>query len=40
MLGNDEPPVFDVVHADATSPFLLTADHAGRVIPKSSAISG
>jgi predicted N-formylglutamate amidohydrolase len=34
MLGNDEPPVFDVVHTDATSPFLLTADHAGRVIPR------
>jgi predicted N-formylglutamate amidohydrolase len=34
LLGHDEPPAFRVENAEAASPFLLTADHAGRVIPK------
>jgi predicted N-formylglutamate amidohydrolase len=34
LLGYDEPPAFRVENAGAASPFLLTADHAGRVIPK------
>src|ERR1700692_1907903 len=34
LLRDDEPPVFVVVWAAGASPFLLTADHAGRVIPR------
>jgi predicted N-formylglutamate amidohydrolase len=34
LLDNDEPLAFSVVHAGGASPFLLTADHAGRVIPR------
>jgi predicted N-formylglutamate amidohydrolase len=34
LLGHDEPPAFRVENEGADSPFLLTADHAGRVIPK------
>jgi len=34
LLGDDEPPAFRVLNRDGASPFLLTADHAGRVIPR------
>jgi predicted N-formylglutamate amidohydrolase len=34
LLGHDEPPAFRVENEGAASPFMLTADHAGRVIPK------
>ena len=34
LLGDDEPPAFSVVNASNVSPFLLTADHAGRLIPR------
>lgn len=33
LLADDEPPPFSVVNTAGTSPFLLTADHAGRLIP-------
>jgi predicted N-formylglutamate amidohydrolase len=33
LLAEDEPPPFRVLNPGGTSPFLLTADHAGRVIP-------
>jgi predicted N-formylglutamate amidohydrolase len=33
VLRDDEPAPFTVINAHAESPFLLTADHAGRVIP-------
>jgi predicted N-formylglutamate amidohydrolase len=35
LLASDEPPPFTVDEAAKDSPFLLTADHAGRVIPES-----
>jgi predicted N-formylglutamate amidohydrolase len=35
LLGVEEPPVFRVGNPGADSPFLLTADHAGRLIPRS-----
>jgi predicted N-formylglutamate amidohydrolase len=34
LLDKDEKPVFAVVNPGATSRFLLTADHAGREIPR------
>jgi predicted N-formylglutamate amidohydrolase len=34
LLGVDEAPPFSVVNPSGTSPFLLTADHAGRRIPE------
>jgi len=34
LLADDEPPPFRVLRQSGTSPFLLTADHAGRVIPR------
>lgn len=34
LLFDDEPPVFQVWNEFATSPFLLTADHAGRRVPR------
>ena len=34
LLADDEPPPFSVVNASGASPFLLTADHAGRRIPR------
>jgi predicted N-formylglutamate amidohydrolase len=34
LLGDDEPEVFRVLNRDGASRFLLTADHAGRVIPR------
>jgi predicted N-formylglutamate amidohydrolase len=34
LLGHDEPPAFRVENAESASPFLLTADHAGRLIPR------
>ena len=33
MLQPGDPPVFELLREAAASPFLLTADHAGRVIP-------
>jgi predicted N-formylglutamate amidohydrolase len=33
LLGEDDPPVFLIEHAEGGSPFLLTCDHAGREIP-------
>jgi predicted N-formylglutamate amidohydrolase len=35
LLGDDEPPVFRVINPGAAGRFLLTADHAGRRIPRS-----
>ena len=35
LLADDEPAAFSLLHARSRSPFLLTADHAGRLIPKS-----
>ncbi len=35
LLADDEPKAFSLLHARSTQPFLLTADHAGRLIPKS-----
>src|ERR1700722_2339120 len=34
LLAADEPPPVSVDNADATSPLLLVADHAGRAIPR------
>jgi len=34
LLGEDEPPAFTVLNPAGSSPFLLTADHAGRRIPR------
>ena len=34
LLGVDDPPPVRVLHPDGGSDFLLTADHAGRAIPK------
>ncbi len=34
LLADDEPPPVSVVNAEGSSRFLLTADHAGRLIPK------
>jgi predicted N-formylglutamate amidohydrolase len=34
LLADDEPAPVRVLHADGRSDFLLTADHAGRVIPR------
>ena len=33
LLGDDDPPVFQVERATGRSAFLLTCDHAGREIP-------
>jgi predicted N-formylglutamate amidohydrolase len=35
LLAADEPRPVTVYNADAASPFLLVADHAGKVIPRS-----
>lgn len=34
LLADDEPAPFTVHRPDATSPFLLTCDHAGRRVPR------
>jgi predicted N-formylglutamate amidohydrolase len=34
LLAADEPAPAEVLRADAAAPFLLTADHAGRSIPR------
>jgi predicted N-formylglutamate amidohydrolase len=34
LLGDDEPPAVRVENEFGAAPFLLTADHAGRVIPR------
>jgi predicted N-formylglutamate amidohydrolase len=34
FLAQDEPPPVSVHNADARSPFLLVADHAGRAVPR------
>ncbi|MGH8122742.1 MAG: N-formylglutamate amidohydrolase [Rudaea sp.] len=34
LLAPDEPPAFSVARAEATAPFLLICDHAGRNIPR------
>ena len=34
LLAIDEPPPFSVAHAEGTSPFFLTGDHAGRRLPR------
>jgi predicted N-formylglutamate amidohydrolase len=34
LLDADEPPPFTVEHPDGTSPFFLTADHAGKLLPR------
>jgi predicted N-formylglutamate amidohydrolase len=34
LLGPDDPPPLRVLRPDGASDFLLTADHAGRAIPK------
>ena len=33
LLGEGDPPVFLIEHADGKSPFVLTCDHAGCTIP-------
>jgi len=33
LLGHSDPPPFRVLEATSQSPYLLTADHAGRAIP-------
>ncbi|MBW4090914.1 MAG: N-formylglutamate amidohydrolase [Proteobacteria bacterium] len=33
LLGPDDPAPYRLLRADGASPFLLTADHAGRAIP-------
>jgi predicted N-formylglutamate amidohydrolase len=35
LLGGDDPPPFRVLRPDGGSDFLLTADHAGRAVPRS-----
>lgn len=35
LLGGEDPPPFRVMRADGGSDFLLTADHAGRAVPRS-----
>jgi predicted N-formylglutamate amidohydrolase len=35
LLSDDEPPCLRIENPDAASPFLFTADHAGRLIPRS-----
>jgi predicted N-formylglutamate amidohydrolase len=37
LLGEDDPPVFLIEHAEGSSLFLLTCDHAGRAIPRTLA---
>jgi predicted N-formylglutamate amidohydrolase len=34
LLDPDEPPPFTVEHPQGTSPFFLTADHAGKLLPR------
>jgi predicted N-formylglutamate amidohydrolase len=34
LLAADEPPAFTVHNAGGSSPFLLVADHAGKLIPR------
>lgn len=34
ILADDEPPAFTVAHENGASPFLLTCDHAGNLIPR------
>ena len=34
LLESDEPPPFTVEHAQGASPFFLTADHAGKLLPR------
>jgi predicted N-formylglutamate amidohydrolase len=34
LLGDDEPPAFRVLNRGAASRFLLTADHAGKLVPR------
>lgn len=34
LLDADEPPAFTVVQAEGRSPFFLTCDHAGRLLPR------
>ena len=34
LLLPDEPPAFTVGHADGPSPFFITGDHAGRLLPR------
>lgn len=34
LLQADELPVYEILRPDGASPFLLTADHAGRAIPR------
>lgn len=40
LLAADEPEPAEVLRADAAAPFLLTADHAGRAIPRGLADLG
>jgi len=40
LLAEDEPPAFQVLNPNGASPFLLTADHAGRVIPRALGMLG
>jgi predicted N-formylglutamate amidohydrolase len=34
LLADDEPPAFTVLNPEGRCPILLTADHAGRMIPR------
>jgi predicted N-formylglutamate amidohydrolase len=35
LLGANEPAPFDIIGPDRPSPFLITCDHAGRLLPRS-----
>jgi len=34
LLGPDEPPPFEVIEDQRRSPFLITCDHAGKLLPR------
>jgi len=34
LLAPDEPPAFEVIEDQRCSPFLITCDHAGRLLPR------
>lgn len=35
LLAEDEPLAYEILDSDGTSPYLFTADHAGRYLPRS-----
>jgi len=34
LLGEDDPPPFEVTHPEGSSPFVVICDHAGRRLPR------